>query len=85
MYILNYGVNNSHYAMESDTFNLYRDAVKAFNSVDSEVYKCAIIFKAHIEGKKGFKTIKELEAKIWRTEPDTDNTWFHQNVINPSL
>lgn len=72
MYILNYGVNNSHMT-ETKTFTLYRDAVKAYNDLDCGTWKAATVEKLEFSGVAGIKTVSNRLPKLYRFEQGVDN------------
>ena len=84
LYIVNYGVNNSHHC-EASSFNLYRDAVDFFNNIDLVRFPSGTVNKVTFDGDKGFEIAVESEIKIARYEPGVDNTCMLASNILKSL
>jgi hypothetical protein len=68
-YLVAYGVDNSH-TTELETFNLYSEAMKFYNSLDKETYKAGYVAKL-IYNSKGF--ISERICKQYYNEFGTNH------------
>lgn len=78
LYTVQYGINNSHMC-EFESFKLYRDAKKFYESLDVNRFKAAICYKVLFN--KDTKISESKEPKLFRFEPGIDNTKMLNEMV----
>ena len=78
LYTVQYGINNSHMC-EFESFKLYRDAKKFYESIDDKVFKAVICYKVLFN--KVTNIAESKEPKLFRFEPGVDNTKMLNEMV----